>query len=73
MIQILSIAQIIVSLLIIGLILLQERSAGISGLMGGDSGGFYQARRGLERVVFGATIVLAVIFPILAVLQLVLK
>ncbi len=68
----LPIIQIIVSVLIVGLILLQERSAGLSGLMGGEGGGFYQTRRGLERVIFIATICLIVVFVALAVLQLVI-
>ena len=56
-----SILQIIVSLVLIILILLQERSAGLSGIMGGESS-FYQTRRGLEKGIFVATIVLAVVF-----------
>lgn len=68
--RIIPIAQVIVSLLLIGLILIQERSAGLSGLMGGEGGGFYQTRRGMERVAFIATIVLVVAFLGLALLQL---
>ena len=68
----LSIIQIILSAALITLILLQERSGGMSGLLGGgDAGGFYQARRGVEKFVFGATIVGAIIFAILAIVQLV--
>ena len=66
-----AIVQIILSVLIIALILLQERSSGMSGLLGGDSGGFYQARRGVEKAVFYATIVLAVAFVGLAIYELV--
>mgnify|MGYP001566108684 CR=1 FL=1 len=67
-------AQIGVSVIIIILILLQERSAGgLGGLMGGGGdGGFYQARRGFERLIFWATIVLAALFGVLALLNLVL-
>lgn len=65
-----AITQIILSVLIIALILLQERSSGMSGLLGGDSGGFYQARRGAEKAVFYGTIILAVAFVALAVFQL---
>jgi protein translocase SecG subunit len=65
----LPIAQIIVSVLLVTLILLQERSGGISGLLGGGEGGFYQARRGLEKTIFIATIVLAVVFVALAIAQ----
>ena len=65
------ILQIIVAILLVILILLQERSAGMSGLLGGDGGGFYQARRGLEKIVLVATAVLAVIFVGLAVIELI--
>lgn len=65
------IAQIIVSLGLIGLILLQERSAGLSGIFGGEST-FYQTRRGLERGIFYGTIVLAILFIGLAIGHLVI-
>ncbi|MEK7554599.1 MAG: preprotein translocase subunit SecG [Patescibacteria group bacterium] len=69
--HILTIAQIIVSILIIGLILMQERSSDISGLLGGgDSGGFYRTRRGLERVAFGATLALVAIFAVISLVTL---
>jgi protein translocase SecG subunit len=66
----LTIAHITVSILLIILILLQERSVGLSGLMGGEST-FYQTRRGLEKIIFGGTIVLAVIFVALALAKLI--
>ncbi len=69
-----AIAQTVVALVIIVLILLQERSSGLSGFLGsGDSGGFYQARRGMERAVFIGTIVLSVVFVTLAVVQLLVQ
>ena len=68
--NILPIIQIIVAVAMVILILLQERSSGISSLFGGEGVGFYQTRRGLEKIVFGATIVLAIIFIGLTVLQL---
>lgn len=65
---ILNVAQIAVSLVIIGLVLLQDRSSDVGGIFGGggEAGGFYQARRGLEKLVFSATIVSVVIFTGLA-------
>ena len=67
----LAIAQIVVSLLLIALILLQERSSGLSGILGGgESGGFYQTRRGLEKFIFWSTVVLAAIFALLAIIDL---
>jgi protein translocase SecG subunit len=68
--MVIAIIQIILSVIIIALILLQERSSGMSGLFGGDSGGYYQARRGMEKTIFYATIVLCVAFVVLAVYQL---
>jgi preprotein translocase subunit SecG len=65
-----TIAQIAVAIVIIILILLQERSSGMSGLFGGDSGGLYQTRRGMEKTLFYITIILCVLFVGLAVYQL---
>jgi protein translocase SecG subunit len=66
-----AIVQIILAVIIIGLILLQERSSGMSGLFGGGGGdGYYQTRRGMEKFIFIGTIAAAVIFVALAVWQL---
>ena len=65
-----AIIQIVLSVLIIALILLQERSSGMSGLMGGSGEGYYQARRGMEKFVFYSTIILSVAFVGLAIYQL---
>ena len=70
----LPIAQITVSVLLIILILLQERASGLSGILGGGTeGGLYQTRRGLEKFIFGSTIVLAIVFAGLALADLFLK
>ncbi|MCL5004383.1 MAG: preprotein translocase subunit SecG [Patescibacteria group bacterium] len=69
-----SIAQIIISVILIVLILLQERTSGLSGVFGGgDEGGFYQTRRGLERVIFGATIFFIIALIVLSLLNIYLK
>lgn len=68
--MVIAVIQIILSVLIITLILLQERSSGMSGLMGGSGEGYYQARRGMEKLIFYSTIVLSVAFVALAVYQL---
>lgn len=57
--MILSVVQIIVSIIVIVLILLQERSGGFSGVFGYGEGGFYSVRRGLEKIIFAATVVLS--------------
>jgi protein translocase SecG subunit len=59
--MIIKILQAVIGVLIIVLILLQQRSVGLSAIFGGESG-FYQTRRGLEKLIFGATIVLIVVF-----------
>jgi preprotein translocase subunit SecG len=68
--MVIAIIQIVLSVVIITLILLQERSSGMSGLLGGSGEGYYQARRGMEKLIFYSTIVLAVIFVALAIYQL---
>ena len=70
--SIITIIQIVLAVIIIGLILLQERSSGMSGLFGGGGiDSYYQTRRGMEKVIFVGTIVAAVIFVGLEVWQLV--
>jgi protein translocase SecG subunit len=66
-----AIFQIILSIAIITLILLQQRSAGTTGLLGGGGEGVYQTRRGMEKMAFYATIVLSVVFVALALYQLI--
>ena len=67
-------AQIAVSVALVVLVALQEQSSDAPGAFGGmgGSGGFYQTRRGLEKFLFGATIVLIAAFIALAALNLVL-
>lgn len=63
-------AQIGVSILIVLLILIQERSSGVSGLFGGGGESVYQTRRGLEKLLFYATIIAIIVFAGLALLNL---
>lgn len=72
MIQILNIIQIVISVLLAGAILLQRRGGGLSPVFGGESEA-YRTRRGLERGLFGATIVLAFLFLVTAVLHILLS
>jgi protein translocase SecG subunit len=59
--QIFKIAQLVVAILLIVVILLQNRGAGVSGLFGGG-GNVYVTKRGFEKKLFMATIVLSIIF-----------
>ncbi|HPT24027.1 MAG: preprotein translocase subunit SecG [Anaerolineaceae bacterium] len=63
------IAIIIVSVALIASILLQSKGIGLGGLAGGDTGGVYTQRRGIEKVLFYITIGLSAIFLILALIS----
>lgn len=65
------IAQVGVSILLIVAILLQNRGTGLGSAFGG-SGGVYLTKRGLEKKLFVATIVLAVLFFSLSILGIIL-
>ncbi len=54
----LQIAQLTISVLLIIAIIFQNRGTGVSGLFGGE-GNVYRTKRGLERILFVATIVFA--------------
>jgi len=58
--------QVILSVLLVGLILLQRSGAELGGAFGGGdgSGGTLYTRRGFERVLFYMTIILGVLFVI---------
>lgn len=58
---ILSVAQIVLSVLLIVTILLQSKGTGLGGVFGGE-GNVYRTKRGAERVIFMGTIVIAVLF-----------
>ena len=65
--NLLDIAMIILSTALVFSIILQSKGAGLGGLTGGDTGGVFSARRGVERTLFRITIVLSVLFFLLAV------
>lgn len=59
--SLLMVFQAIISILLSLAILLQQRGSGLSATFGGQ-GGFYASKRGAEKVLFTATIVLGVLF-----------
>jgi len=59
--------QIILSIAIIALVLLQVKGAGLGSIFGGD-GGVYRTRRGVEKTIFNATIGLVIFFFVLALI-----
>jgi preprotein translocase subunit SecG len=64
----LDIALIITAIPLIVSVVLQSKGGGLGGLVGGDTGGAFSARRGIEKTLFNATIVLSVIFFILVII-----
>jgi len=64
----LAIAQIIIGVLLIVLVLLQQRGGGM-GVLGGISSQFYGSRRGLEKSIFIFTIILGGLFIALSVIS----
>lgn len=66
--KIINILQVIVAILLIVSILLQNRGSGLSAVFGGDTGGYY-AKRGFEKFLLYFSTLLAVLFIILAILN----
>jgi protein translocase SecG subunit len=69
--KIITITQIVVSVLLIVSILLQNRGSGLSSAFGGDFGGYY-TKRGMEKFLFYVSIILGIIFGGLAIAMIVL-
>jgi len=67
MIKYINIGLIITSIALIISVILQSKGAGLGGLVGGDTGGVFTPRRGIEDTLFRATIVLSVLFFALAI------
>ncbi|OGZ40475.1 MAG: preprotein translocase subunit SecG [Candidatus Portnoybacteria bacterium RIFCSPLOWO2_02_FULL_39_11] len=65
--KIITIVQAVISVLLIIAILLQQRGAGASAITGGTGGSAYYARRGFEKFLFAAIVILAVLFVAMAV------
>lgn len=59
--KILIFAQIVIAVLLTFSILLQNRGAGLGSTFGGDFGGYY-TKRGFEKFLFSATIILGTLF-----------
>jgi len=65
--------QIVLSVLLVVAILLQQRGGGLGSAFGGGEGGHSQnVRRGTEKVVFIATIIIAVLFLATAIIRIII-
>lgn len=70
--QVLYAIQITLGVLIIGAILLQAQGSGLGSTWGGG-GETYHTKRGIEKVVFYATIVMIALFVVVSITGLLLK
>lgn len=66
-----TILQIISSAVLVVLILIQERSSGLSGTFGGSESAFHHKRRGAEKIIFILTIISLICFIVLSILNVV--
>ncbi len=64
--QAILILQILISALLMAAILLQAKGTGLGSAWGGG-GEFYRSKRGVEKILFRLTIVLAVLFFIISI------
>ena len=62
--------QLALSILLIIVVLLQQKGAGLSGVFGGSSN-VYSTRRGIDKILHTATIVISVVFFSTALLRLI--
>ncbi len=68
--MLMNILQIVVSVILILIILLQVKGSGFGAALGGMSGGsVYRTKRGLERTLFQATIILTIVFIFISFLS----
>ncbi len=61
------VAQVVVSVLLIMFVLLQQKGSGLGNAFGGE-GNVYRSRRGVERSLFSGTIVLGIVYAVIAAL-----
>jgi preprotein translocase subunit SecG len=68
----LNIVQIIISIALVALTVMQSKGAGLGRMFGGDSS-IYRTRRGVEKTMFNLTIILAVVFFLTSLLSVILQ
>jgi preprotein translocase subunit SecG len=68
----LNVIQIIISIALMALILLQTKGSGLGSLFGGSDTSVYTTRRGLEKTLFNITIGLAITFFLVAIINVII-
>jgi preprotein translocase subunit SecG len=69
--NVINISQIAVSIVLVVLVLFQQRGSGLGSAFG-QEGGVYATRRGIQKKIFYATIFFGIVFVVLALLTLLL-
>lgn len=64
-----NVVQLVLAILIIAIILLQQKGSGIGGAFGGSSN-IYSTKRGIDKILHYTTIILAVVFFIFSLVRL---
>lgn len=67
---ILNITQIVLAIILILIVLLQQKGTGLSGVFGGSSN-VYSTKRGIDKILHYSTIIIAIVFFGLSLLRLV--
>ena len=65
--------QIILAIILSATILLQQTGAGVGGAMGGSDDNIHYTRRGMEKMLFSLSIVIAVLFALSALAMLIVS
>ncbi len=69
--NVINVSQIAVSIVLVALVLFQQRGSGLGSAFG-QEGGVYATRRGIQKKIFYATIFFGIVFVVLALLTLLL-
>ncbi len=69
MVAYLNIAQIIVSVVLVVVVLLQAKGASLGGMFGSDSSSVFRTRRGVQKTLYQFTILMAVVFVIISLVS----
>ena len=69
----LTIIQIVISVLLIGVILLQAKGTGLGNVFGGGGGEMYRSKRGMEKILYTGTFILMILFLLSSLLGIIVK
>lgn len=69
--QVINTIQVILSIVLIALILLQAKGSGLGSTFGGSLG-FYSSKRGFEKLLFRATMLVSILFLISSLIAILL-